>query len=579
MPNPRSVQPSHPLFSARLRFGVAALGLAMVALMAAPAAGSAAGPAPLVVKPSPVVAPTTAVGTKANFEVTLENPGEQALLENIQLEGPGFNDFGIDFFGCGKVVEAGSCQIAFHFLPTSAGTKEVTARLFFATERPQETFTITGTAAAPSLTFTPASHDFGVLRRNSEEEAQFSFALENSGVVPVQLNNLFVSGSGNSANQFQFNSSDCNGTLQPGEVCSVPVSFRPNETGSFDAQLRASAGGEEFSAELTGVGARPEVTANPDPVAFGSVGVGAPAQTRTVTVTNTGLVPTAFFIAIVAGGDAGSFHVASEDCTMVELDPGDSCQVRLAFAPTATGTRTARLAMFGDDDGGLQVELSGEGEAAAVGIAPTGFDFGALASGRRSAPHTFSLVNSGSTPVAISSAQISGPNLDQFALAGDTCTGVTLAPGAGCAVSVRFAPDAVGTDSASLRVVGEGTVLIAPLAGQATVPSTSPHFRWSGFAALRGGSAGLGDVRCAAGAPCLVNLDVRLRVAAGGGVRSLALPREATEVAPGRTGQIVVALPARARALLGSGAARLVVRAHWATGALRGRSGARLTLK
>jgi hypothetical protein len=266
---------------------------------------------------------------------------------------------------------------------------------------------------------------------------------------------------------------------------------------------------------------------------------------------------------------------------MVELDPGDSCQVQLSFAPTGTGARAARLALFGEEDDGLQLELNGEGVAPSLAISAAGFGFGDVVTGQRSAPQPFSVANRGSLPVALASVRISGADLDQFALSGDTCSGTTLAPGAECLVAARFAPDVAGAASATLRVLGDGTALSASLTGQGTesVAATRPTFAWRPRVRLLSGRSEtrVGTVRCGAAAHCRLVVAVRLKLA--GDPRAIVLPSARATITAGATDQIEVRLSGRVRALLGSGHAKLLVSARWWTAGLDGKSGARVALR
>jgi hypothetical protein len=65
---------------------------------------------------------------------------------------------------------------------------------------------------------------------------------------------------------------------------------------------------------------------------------------------------------------------------------------------------------------------------------------------------TVTITNNGSAPLIVSGFAFSGNNPDDFLTGGDTCH-ASVAPGASCAVSVRFAPQAQGSRSAQLSVL------------------------------------------------------------------------------------------------------------------------------
>jgi hypothetical protein len=225
--------------------------------------------------------------------------------------------------------------------------------------------------AAPQLAFEPGSYDFGLLEANRENR-QTNFQLRNVGSVPAPIYSIQTVGSGSGA--FWTGNSDCfNHPLEPNETCSIQVNFGPNDAAPFSAQLRAqSDAGTSFTAELSGEGGRPELTAATNPTNFGSVEVGSGGVTKTIDVTNEGNMPGGAFIAIISGGAVGSFHLLDENCTGIPLSPEATCNLQVSFDPISTGAKTARLFLVGDGDGGVQISLTGVGleSASQSGAAP-----------------------------------------------------------------------------------------------------------------------------------------------------------------------------------------------------------------
>lgn len=223
----------------------------------------------------------------------------------------------------------------------------------------------TGTAAPgpgeePQLAFEPGSYDFGLLEAN-RSNGQTNFQLRNVGSVPAPIYTINVVGSGSGA--FWTGNSDCfSHPLEPSESCSVQVNFGPYDAVPFTAQLRAeSDGGTSFTAELSGEGGRPALTAASNPTNFGSVPVDSGGVIRTIDVTNQGNMPGGAFIAVISGGAVGSFHLLDENCTGVPLTPAATCNLQVSFEPISTGAKTARLFLVGDGDGGAQITLTGVG--------------------------------------------------------------------------------------------------------------------------------------------------------------------------------------------------------------------------
>jgi hypothetical protein len=211
---------------------------------------------------------------------------------------------------------------------------------------------------APQLSFEPSSYDFGLVRLNGETE-QEQMRLRNVGLVSAQVQSFSIAGG---SGAFWTGQSECVRTLGPGESCWIQVFFRPYQPAPFAAQLHAYAeGGIDVSADLGGEGGRASFEAAVNPVNFGAVPVGAPAVTRVVEVTNTGNMAGGAFIAVVSGGAVGSFHLLDENCTGVLMTPAASCDLVVSFQPLSSGAKSARLSLFGEEDGGAQVILSGIG--------------------------------------------------------------------------------------------------------------------------------------------------------------------------------------------------------------------------
>jgi hypothetical protein len=444
-----------------LAVAVASLALATVAFAAPGPEGS--DPV-LTISPSPAVLPATTVGNQSpSVEFELRNDSaEEATVEKVMLEGEDSGEFSPEGSNCGTLQPGDHCSAWISFKPNGVGVKKTALHVTFAAGRPEQSFEVSGTSALPHFSFQPGSHDFG-LQPIRTEARQATFQIENDGAAAAQVGQLNFTGD---SNGFWFGNSDCWGRwMAPGETCSLEVYFGPNDVGSYATQLQLSSGSENFTADVTGEGGRPIVEAAPNPADFGAATVGSTSAIQTIVISNSGNVPTSFFIGIIAGGDAGSFQLLDESCTGIELMPSSSCVAHIRFRPQAAGAKAAHLAFFGNTEGGAMVGLQGEGIAPAVTLVPSAFDFGTQAAGSKSAGHAFAVGNEGAAPLELGGVSIVGADLDQFALAGDECTGETLAPGAECLLRVRFAPDSEGVKAAKLRVGSTGGAFAAALTG------------------------------------------------------------------------------------------------------------------
>ncbi len=510
--------------------GATVLALAALILFAAalPATGQAAPPSsgyPLAATSS--VFPKTTVGNGSEkLSVGLTNLSEVTDLVTVfSVEGPDASDFIVNEFQCGILAPGDSCTAGLYFYPHSVGEEHATLRLDLY-NHPTEYIELSGTGVPAELTFSPPSHDFGV--QSTHENGRTSFTLTNSGEAPAVFGNFEIpSPDGNVPFWINNNSNNCPtmSQVQPGQSCSLEVEFGPREATSYSGELRVRLQNTVFSAALSGEGGRPNVVATENPADLGTAPVGGAGPVRTITLVNSGNLPAGFFIGIVAGGDAGSFHLLDENCSAAELMPAATCTVHVRLTPESAGPKVARLAFFGDGDSGTMVMLHGEGIVPAATLSPANFDFGSQAKGTKSSARTFVVHNSGSTPVSLGSAAIVGANLDQFLLAGDECTGVTLAPGQECLVRIRFAPATVGAKTATLRVRGDAGALTAALSGLGVAPEavagaadsrsgkTSARFR-------HGSTLNAAQAHCRSGASCR-----KARIAKRGGSHGRAARR------------------------------------------------------
>ena len=88
--------------------------------------------------------------------------------------------------------------------------------------------------------------------------------------------------------------------------------------------------------------------------------------------------------------------------------------------------------------------------APAVSLSPASLTYASRDTGTTSAAQSVTVSNSGNASLFFNSAAISGLDTLDFTVVNDGCSGLTLAPGASCAMSVTFSPTAAGTRTAAL---------------------------------------------------------------------------------------------------------------------------------
>lgn len=224
--------------------------------------------------------------------------------------------------------------------------------------------------------------------------------------------------------------------------------------------------------------------ASPTSLALDVTPVGSTSATKTVTLTNTGIAPLDVSTLTVTGTDPGDFQIATTTCTAATLDVGATCTAEIAFAPTATGDRSATLvARHSGLNDPLQVQLTGTGAApgatAAISFVPRAVTFAPLHVGRTSPIQTVNISNSGGqAPLDVNAVALSGAAQANFAIVDENCVGNPVAPGASCQVRVAFTPQAAGSLTASLVVTdnapGNRHTLGLSGTGSTADPAVSP---------------------------------------------------------------------------------------------------------
>jgi hypothetical protein len=203
------------------------------------------------------------------------------------------------------------------------------------------------------------------------------------------------------------------------------------------------------------------VTLTPSTYNYGSVNVSSSATT-TLTLSNTGTIPLNISSTSLA---SQVFTIASTTCTAT-LGASSSCTYDIEFAPIAAGAQTATFSVT-DAAGTQTAQLTGTGVAVTApeaALTPAAEDFGNVTAGDSSTAKTFTLTNSGTAVLPITSVAITGTNASSFTLGTQGC-GDSLAAGASCAVNISFKPTVAGSDSASLTVVDSVGTQMSTLTG------------------------------------------------------------------------------------------------------------------
>src|SRR5438876_131689 len=436
-----------------------------------------AGTLPGVVSLSPTAVPFGSVlvgATSAAQVVTLHNgTTSSASISSIAISGTNASAFA-QTHTCGSSLAAGaSCTISVTFKPATTGAAAATLAVTDSATGSPQTAALTGAGVTSTVSLSPASLTFANQAVGTTSAAQFS-TLANSGTTTITVSGETISG------DFAFAGlGTCGTSLAPGTSCTISVNFTPTTTGTRTGTVTVndSATGSPQTITLSGSSGTgtPAVSLSPTALSFGNQTVGTSAA-KSITLSNTGTAALSISGYAITGTNGGDF-TKTTNC-LASLGAGASCIISVTFKPTATGTRSASLAVTDNASGSPQrVGLSGSGVSSSttgpvVSLSPTSLAFGNQTVGT-SAAKSITLSNTGTAALSISGYAITGTNSGDFTKTTNCLA--SLGAGASCIISVTFKPTATGTRTASVAVTDNatGSPQAAALSGSGVSSGTS----------------------------------------------------------------------------------------------------------
>jgi sugar lactone lactonase YvrE len=337
---------------------------------------------------------------------------------------------------------------------------------------------IANVTAVPVTSFSPSTLAFTAQPVGIPSTPQ-PITLANSGGAAMTVSAIHITGT----NAADYGETDnCVGTVAANASCTINVTFTPHALNGSTATLTVTdtAFGSPQSVTLSGTGGSPAAMLNPTSLTFATTVAGIASAPQAVTVTNNGNVATVFSSISIAGTNPGDFTLTpASNCPIspATLAVNGTCTINVTFKPTLGGARAASVEIADNVTGSPQViALTGTGAAPAVTFAPASIAFGNQTVGVGVAMST-TLTNSGTAPLAITGATVSGVNLADFTLAPtSTCpiAPATLAVNGTCIISVTFKASTQAAEAATLEVVDNvsGSPQMLALSGTGTAPTT-----------------------------------------------------------------------------------------------------------
>jgi hypothetical protein len=119
---------------------------------------------------------------------------------------------------------------------------------------------------------------------------------------------------------------------------------------------------------------------------------------------------------------------------------------------TGAGPALASHGGGGGGGGGTPPPPPAPAGAPAVSISPPAVTFASQAVGTASAPQTVTVTNTGTAALFFNAESQGGNNVLDFTDTNSQCVGISLAPGASCALTLGFKPTATGTRTGTVQL-------------------------------------------------------------------------------------------------------------------------------
>ena len=391
--------------------------------------------------------------------VTITNTGDAPLaIQTVDISGQPFvpEDFTETSSSqpCAFTLAPGAtCQVAVEFKPQSGGPRAATMTIWDNAADSPQSVSLSGTGTGAVVVFTPRFLDFGTVPVGTTSAPRTFWAV-NSGDAPMTVSGVALDGPPSVAAPFAIAADACTGTtLAPGARCAVSATVTPNTVGLSEADLvdvfdDAGTGEQKYNGSTDGLnafGSGPQAAIlEPFDRSFHEP-AGAASAPVPYRVYDSGTAPLQIASVGFDNPSAG-FSVVHDGCSgttvapVSQLAPPSSCEVDVVFnAPSAVAQTTANLVIADNEVSGSHSKpLTGFAFAPGTTQSTTSMDFGFAPTGTPSAEQFVTLQNTTQQQLSMAGAIVSGPNASAFRIADDSCSGVTLAGGAGCRIGIVF---------------------------------------------------------------------------------------------------------------------------------------------
>ena len=335
------------------------------------------------------------------FIVELNGSGSSAPLSSYFATGPNSNldtgyytsQAGVDT--AGNIYETGN--IYGGALTVTQATASPTGEGFLAR---------IGSAAAANLVPVPLSVNFPAqnvgIGTVQQGNAQPTVLLENLGSAAASISSITLQPTG------EFTEADnCNGAVAGGGYCTLTLNFVPANDGVQASTLTVNSSGGNPTVALTGTGNDAGfLQLTPSVLTFPYTVAGAKSAAQTMTVQNIGNEPVT---SLIVENQTPAFFPSGSNCPAT-LNPSQTCQISVVFAPVTPGYQTGQGYVSGSNSPSFSFGGTATGNAPATSgtlvLGSSALNFGTVLDGTTASQQTLYIYNTGAVPVTLNTEAI-----------------------------------------------------------------------------------------------------------------------------------------------------------------------------
>lgn len=237
--------------------------------------------------------------------------------------------------------------------------------------------------------------------------------------------------------------------------CHPPTGATGSKSATLTYTSDSDTGATDNVAALSCTAGRADVTVTPVAgTAFGDQIINTQSTSRGFQLQNTGNIQLTYSLAL-AGTDASHFLFTGAPCTTgCTLDAGTSRTINIAFRPTTVGSKTVTFRVTSNDPDNAMADttLTGNGTAPHAMLSTTTLAFNTIEVGDTSGEQTLTVTNTGSAPLSISSAVLTGNQSDYEIVEGELGAQTVGTPNGTAMWKIRCKPTTHGSRNTTFRI-------------------------------------------------------------------------------------------------------------------------------